>query len=112
MTKSRPVINPEICYRFCSWAALLAGAILLTAVLFVYRRDAARLPGRTRWGLIGIRLCTLALVLLFLTRAAILIQRTGLPAVAILVDTSASMGLEDHYTDPNRDKQVRRLATR
>ncbi|MBQ15771.1 MAG: hypothetical protein CMJ65_01470 [Planctomycetaceae bacterium] len=111
-TRWRWSLDPPWPPGWSPWAALLAGAILLTAVLFVYRRDAARLPGRTRWGLIGIRLCTLALVLLFLTRAAILIQRTGLPAVAILVDTSASMGLEDHYTDPNRDKQVRRLAGR
>ena len=58
------------------------------------------------------RLLATACVLLCLTNAAILIQRTGAPVVAILLDTSASMGLEDHYPDPDRDKQVRRLAGR
>lgn len=94
------------------WAVILGGVVLLATILVVYRRDAGRLPGPTRWGLIGIRLCTVAFVLLFLSNAAILIQRTGLPVVAILIDTSASMGLEDHYADPARDKRVRRLAGR
>ena len=94
------------------WAVILGGVVLLATILVVYRRDASRLPGPTRWGLIGIRMCTVAFVLLFLSNAAILIQRTGLPVVAILIDTSASMGLEDHYADPARDKRVRRLAGR
>ncbi|MED5448372.1 MAG: hypothetical protein VYA62_09120, partial [Planctomycetota bacterium] len=73
-----------------SWSPLLAGLVgscLLVMVVWIYLRDTRRLPSRTRFGLIGTRLLATACVLLCLTNAAILIQRTGAPVVAILLDT-------------------------
>ncbi len=83
-----------------SWPLSLAGlvgACLVVLVVGIYLRDTRRLSAWTRFGLISTRLLATACVLLCLTHAAILIQRTGPPVVAILLDTSASMGLEDRY---------------
>ena len=96
-----------------SWptaVVLVAGGCLLAAIVWVYLRDARRLPPWTRLGLIGIRLLATGCVLLCLTNAAIVIQRTGSPVVAILLDTSASMGLEDRYADPRRRRRIAQLA--
>ena len=96
-----------------SWSPLLAGLVgscLLAVVVWIYLRDTRRLPSWTRFGLIGTRLLATACVLLCLTNAAILIQRTGAPVVAILLDTSASMGLEDRYQAPRRGRRIAQLA--
>ncbi|MED5401129.1 MAG: vWA domain-containing protein, partial [Planctomycetota bacterium] len=96
-----------------SWSPLWAGLVgscLLVMVVWIYLRDTRRLPSRTRFGLIGTRLLATACVLLCLTNAAILIQRTGAPVVAILLDTSASMGLEDRYQAPRRGRRIAQLA--
>ena len=98
-----------------SWptaAVAVVGGCLLAAIVWVYLRDTSRLPIRTRLGLIGVRLLATGCVLLCLTNAAILIQRTGRPMVAILVDTSASMSLEDRYADPEHELRITRLAGR
>jgi len=98
-----------------SWplaVVVLASACLLAAIVWVYLRDTRRLPAWTRLGLIATRLLATGCVLLCLTNAAILIQRTGLPRVAILLDTSASMGLEDRYADPEQGHRIDRLAGR
>ncbi|HAB11259.1 MAG TPA: hypothetical protein DCE47_06180 [Planctomycetaceae bacterium] len=98
-----------------SWptaAVAVVGGCLLAAIVWVYLRDTSRLPIRTRLGLIGVRLLATGCVLLCLTNAAILIQRTGRPVVAILVDTSASMSLEDRYADPEHELRITRLAGR
>jgi len=98
-----------------SWppaAVAVVGGCLLAAIVWVYLRDTSRLPTRTRLGLIGVRLLATGCVLLCLTNAAILIQRTGRPVVAILIDTSASMGLEDRYADPDHGLRITRLAGR
>ena len=96
-----------------SWptaVVVLPAGCLLAAIVWVYHRDARRLPPWTRLGLIGTRLLATGCVLLCLTNAAILIQRTGSPVVAILLDTSASMGLEDRYADPRRGRRIAQLA--
>ena len=94
------------------WVVVLAGACLLAAIACIYLKDARRLSAWTRLGLIGTRLLATGCVLLCLTNAAILIQRTGSPRVAILLDTSASMGLEDRYADPEQARRIDRMAGR
>ena len=96
-----------------SWPPPLAGlvgACLVVLVVGIYLRDTRRLSAWTRFGLISTRLLATACVLLCLTHAAILIQRTGPPVVAILLDTSASMGLEDRYQAPRRGRRIAQLA--
>lgn len=94
------------------WLVATGGIILVVLVIVVYRLDARRLSVVARLLLISLRLTTMALVLLFLSGASLLIERIGLPVVALVVDTSASMGLEDRYTDRETAARVQDLAGR
>lgn len=74
---------------------------ILLAVIFVagiYRRDGALLGRGRRAALTGLRLAVFALILGLLTELSLSIERTGLPVVAVMIDTSASMSLQDHYS--------------
>lgn len=81
------------------WAVLLLGSGIVFLLIYAYLKDTAHLDLKKRTVLIGIRLTLFAIVILFLTRFTLTIHRTGLPFVAILIDDSASMGLEDDYAE-------------
>ncbi len=83
------------------WMALLGavGAIAVYVSL-LYRRDTAELPRGTRWLLVLLRLTALAGILIFFFGLEKQTERKLVKPsrVAVLVDTSQSMGLAD---DPN-----------
>ncbi len=87
---------------------LIVPALVVTAifVIGIYRRDGASLrwPGQTL--LIAIRLLVFVLILCLLTELRLTIERTGLPVVAIMIDTSASMSLQDQYAVSPRSTQL------
>ena len=94
-----------------AWVVVL---LMVTSVLYVgwvCRRDAksASLPARVL--LTGLRLASIALVVLVLTELTLIVERTGLPFVAVLVDDSASMGLEDQYQDRAEAKAAAQWAS-
>jgi uncharacterized membrane protein len=92
------------------WAlALLIGGIV-AGVVSVYLRDARALSWPLRSGLVLLRLASLAVLLVMLARITLTATRTGMPTLALLIDTSASMGLEDRYTDDAAALSATKLA--
>jgi hypothetical protein len=87
----------ELTHRFPwpAWLTALAVVGLIAFVVAIYRRDAERLSRARRWLLVTLRLTSLGLLLFFLTELALSIERTGLPTLLLLVDTSASMRTPD-----------------
>lgn len=92
------------------WLVLLLAAGLLIAVVQVYRRDARSLPRFSRLLLIGLRLGVLAVVVLFLMQWTLVVDRTGLPVVAVLIDTSATMAETDDYGEAAARKAVQQVS--
>ncbi|MEQ9065160.1 MAG: hypothetical protein RLO18_00485, partial [Gimesia chilikensis] len=80
------------------WIVLLLASGIVFLLIYAYLKDTAHLDLKKKSLLIGIRLIVFLIVVLFLTRFTLTIHRTGLPFVALLIDDSASMGLEDNYT--------------
>jgi len=81
------------------WLLLLAGVGTVLYLGWIYRRDARNTSIGLRICLTTLRLSVLMTVLLVLTELTLVVDRTGLPWIAILIDDSASMGLEDRYDD-------------
>lgn len=93
-----------------SWLLLTLGAIGLVAVVAIYVRDARTLSWPVRSGLILLRLASLTVLLVMLGQLSLVVTQTGLPQLAVLIDTSASMGLEDRFTDPQAASMAKRYA--
>lgn len=79
------------------WVLAIAAAATLAYVAWIYRKDAEALSIRQRGVLTGLRLLTLIVLLGMLTETSLTVERTGLPGIAVLIDTSASMSLQDQY---------------
>ena len=80
------------------WVVLLLGTAIIFLLIYAYLKDTIHLDLPKRAGLLSIRLTLFVIVLLFLTKLTLTIHRTGLPFIALLIDDSASMGLEDDYS--------------
>jgi hypothetical protein len=77
------------------WLACLVGAILAASLIGSYHREGAALSRGRRLTLCGLRLAAIAIALFLWSQPTLLVARTGLAPVAVLLDTSASMGLRD-----------------
>lgn len=78
-----------------AWWVVLVGLACAAVVIWSYRRDAATLSRGRRLSLTGLRLLVIAFAVLLLTELSVSVHRTGLPGIALLIDTSASMSLQD-----------------
>jgi hypothetical protein len=78
-----------------AWLACVVAAVLVTSLMWSYRREAGSLSPRQRWLLCGLRFAAVLVALTLWSQPTLLVARTGLPPVAVLLDTSASMGLRD-----------------
>ncbi|MCA9070022.1 MAG: hypothetical protein KDA84_13915, partial [Planctomycetaceae bacterium] len=92
-----------------SWAVVLLFLALVGYVVFIYVKDAATLPWKTRLGLVTLRLLAIAMVLFFLTELKLSVDRTGLPVVVVLWDDSESMNFEDQYRDEDSAAVAERI---
>jgi uncharacterized membrane protein len=92
------------------WALALLIAAIGAGVVSVYVRDARALSWPVRGGLIVLRLASLAVLLIMLARLTLTATRTGMPTLALLIDTSASMGLEDRYAEEAASESAAQLA--
>lgn len=81
------------------WLVLILVVTAVAYVWWVYRRDASSASVGWRVLLATLRLSAIAVVLLILTELTLVVDRTGLPFLAVLIDDSASMSLEDTYSD-------------
>ena len=89
------------------WSVLLAAVSLLFYVWWIYRRDASSASRINRFGLVALRLAVVGIVLVVLSEITLVVDRTGLPFIAILLDDSASMGLEDQYSNSGDKSAVK-----
>lgn len=92
------------------WVLAVLAVMGIAVVIAVYVRDARRLSRMKQAGLIVLRLMSLALLLVMLGRVSLTVVQTGLPTLAVLIDTSASMGLEDRFTERDASQAAQRLA--
>lgn len=91
------------------WVLLLFCLAAGLYVVAVYRRDAGHVARRWRVLLAGLRMAAIGVLLFMLSEAVLTIERTGLPYVVVLVDTSGSMGREDQYSSSEQQAAVRNL---
>lgn len=78
-----------------AWLLLVFAAATVFYVVSIYRRDAGHLSRLARVTLVSLRLAGIGLLLLILSEAVLSIERTGLPFVVVMLDTSGSMATED-----------------
>ncbi len=91
-----------------------AGILLLACaaaayLIAIYWRDAAGVSRRMRALLTALRLAVVGLAALCLFQVTLSVGRIGLPVIAILIDNSASMGLDDRYPDEQTNELADRL---
>lgn len=79
---------------------LSLGIVGIVAIIWLYRRPGNSLSLKTRSTLTALRVASLLLLLLMASGLALSVQRTGLPYLVLLIDTSASMGSVDQYSSP------------
>ena len=95
-------------WAWAPWITLLLAMFAVAWVVYFYAREG---PAAGRWmkaALISMRLALIALVVFMIAEFTLSLRRTGLPTVAIIVDDSASMGLDERYDD----KKLHALVTR
>jgi len=82
-------------------SSLLLIALLVGLLVLLYRRQAEHLRPWQRGTLLGLRLATLAALLVMLTQVTLVQQRVGLPALWVVLDDSASMATDDALDQKN-----------
>ncbi|MCP4589415.1 MAG: hypothetical protein GY842_01595 [bacterium] len=92
------------------WVVVTLSVLVLLFIAFAYRRERGRL--RRRVVLAGVRLALAGLLIALLGRPTLILQRNRVSPsqVALMVDTSASMGLTDRYVDESLAGAVARGA--
>ena len=88
------------------WLLLIFALLVVTFVAGIYRRDGTLLNRSRRALLIGLRLAVFAVILGLSTELSLSIERTGLPIVALMIDTSASMSLQDQYAAASKSSAL------
>jgi hypothetical protein len=96
----------DFSWPFPPWATLILLLAAVACVGLIYAYESRAAGRRYRLMLATMRLCALAILLLMLTKATLVLQRTGPPAIAVVVDRSASMGIVDKYENPPRAQSV------
>ncbi|HWA97442.1 MAG TPA: VWA domain-containing protein [Pirellulales bacterium] len=86
------------------WLSVLLALGAIALVAWCYARERGTAQRGSRVALSLLRIAALAIVAFMLAQFVITQSRTGLPYVVVMVDDSASMGIEDRYDDtPLRD---------
>lgn len=86
-------------WSWAPWVTLLFVIVTVGWVSYIYSREITAAGRAFRAALVMIRLALIAIVLFMIAEFSLSLERTGLPTVAILVDDSASMGIDDRYDD-------------
>lgn len=81
-----------------AWLGCLGVIAVLAAVVWSYRRESTLLSRGQRLTLTALRLASLIVAGLLWMQPTLIIARSGLPPVAVLLDTSASMASQDAAT--------------
>lgn len=78
-----------------AWLGCVVALAVMAAVVWSYRRESATLSRMQRLTLTGLRIAALVVGGLLWMQPTLIIARSGLPPVALLLDTSASMAQQD-----------------
>jgi hypothetical protein len=89
----------ENTWSWAPWVTLLSLIFLVAWVVYFYARESTTAGRLTKAVLVAFRLAVIAIVLVMIAEFTLSLRRTGLPTVAIVVDDSASMGIDDRYDD-------------
>jgi len=79
------------------WVTLLFLAAAVGFVVAIYLREGRQAGTVYRLALAAIRLVLVLIVLVMISQVSVSIQRTGLPYVAVIVDDTRSMTVDDRY---------------
>src|SRR5262245_42531565 len=91
------------------WQLLLIGLGSLALIAWIYRREGSA-PGWYKAMLAALRYALVLLALFLLSEAVLSVERTGLPPFLVLIDDSASAGVEDQYGDARQTEAASALA--
>ncbi len=86
-------------WSWAPWVTLLAILFAVGWVVYFYAREGSAKGRLAKVSLVALRLGLIAIVLFMIAEFSLSLRRTGLPTVAIMVDDSASMGIDDRYDD-------------
>lgn len=100
----------QFAFPWPAWVLLLFVIFAVTAVIGIYLREGTMASRPFKLLLAGLRLLLIALALFMLSDAELVVDRMGLPYLAVLVDDSGSMAIADHYNDPKLGKAAANLA--
>ena len=89
----------ENTWSWAPWATLVFAMCAVGFVTYCYAREGTATGRMLRGLLVALRLGLVAIVIFMIAEFTLSLRRTGLPTVAILVDDSASMGIEDRYDE-------------
>jgi hypothetical protein len=86
-------------WSWAPWITLLWAMFAVGWVVYFYAREGTAAGRLVKASLVAIRLGLMVIVLFMIAEFSLSLRRTGLPTIAIVVDDSASMGIEDRYDD-------------
>jgi von Willebrand factor type A domain-containing protein len=86
-------------WSWAPWATLLLVLVAIAWTVSLYSRESGSAGRVYRAVLVSLRLAAIGLVLVMLAQWALALWLTGPPAVALVIDHSASMGIADRYDD-------------
>lgn len=87
-------------WAWAPWATLLLVLAVIAWTISVYARESGSASRLYRAILAALRLVAVGLALVMLAQWSFALRLTGPPAVAVVIDRSASMGIADRYDDP------------
>ncbi len=87
-------------WSWAPWATLLLVIVAVLWTIMLYARESSGAGRPYRALLTTLRLVAIGLLLVMLAQWAIALRITGPPAIALVIDRSASMGIADRYDDP------------
>ncbi len=91
-------------WGWAPWVTLLFAIFAVLWVGLIYARENPAAARLYRALLAALRLAVIALVGVMLAEVMLSLKRTGLPTVVVVVDDSASMGINDRYEGKVLDK--------
>jgi hypothetical protein len=93
-------------WNWAPWATLLLVLVAIAWTVALYSRESGSAGRIYRAMLVALRLAAIGLVLVMIAQWALALWMTGPPAIALVIDQSASMGMADHYDDPALSSQL------
>lgn len=100
----------EHLWPLAPWATLVLAVLVALFVLAIYARENRQSSRRFRTMLACMRLGAIGIVALMIAQLMLLLQRTGLPYVAVLIDDSQSMSIVDRYESDQLQTLLKRLS--